>query len=230
MVKSFLVSRSDRTRCHKALACEIAKDVLIDTAIYEHNRLWRIPNTKHGKSGLYKVPLTSEQLATWSVTRIRELAAKPPGKPGLTLPVPDSGSPHTKLRDIYEKAAARVRSRATVKPHAPIHHLSPDILQRPCIRRLLHGVETGKRNEAAMRLAAAFKKAGYSPEKANAALTHWNKDNHPPMEDPELAAVCASAFDGPYDYGCNDPMLSELCDSSCYLKKSSNGNPVIPCC
>ncbi len=29
----------------------------LDTTIYEKMRLWRVPNTRHGSSGLYKVPL-----------------------------------------------------------------------------------------------------------------------------------------------------------------------------
>ena len=43
---------ADLPRIHKQLVKMIAKDVSFDTAIYEHNRLWRIPNTKNSKSGL----------------------------------------------------------------------------------------------------------------------------------------------------------------------------------
>jgi hypothetical protein len=34
----------------------------LDTKIYEKLRLWRVPNTRHGGSGLYKIPLTAKEL------------------------------------------------------------------------------------------------------------------------------------------------------------------------
>ncbi len=209
---------------HRSLALDLAGDVPIDTAIYEHNRLWRVPNTKHGKSGLYKVALTYEQLATWDMGQIKKLANKPMGEPEPTPPVVDSIEPHHGLRAMFEKAAQGVKNHSTDKSDARPPTTSPEILDRPCIRQLRQGVESGLRNEAALRLASAFKRAGYSRAQTMDALKTWNEGNRLPMVDSELTTVGASAFDGPYDYGCNDRLLSQLCDSSCKLKKSSGKN------
>ncbi len=47
----------------KALAVAMAPEAMtLDTSIYEKLRLWRVPNTKHGTSGLYKVPITVQEL------------------------------------------------------------------------------------------------------------------------------------------------------------------------
>lgn len=47
----------------KALAKAMAPDAkTLDLSIYEKLRLWRVPNTKHSDSGLYKVPLTIQEL------------------------------------------------------------------------------------------------------------------------------------------------------------------------
>ncbi len=47
----------------KALALRMAPDAkTLDTTIYEKMRLWRVPNTKHSGIGLYKIPLTVEEL------------------------------------------------------------------------------------------------------------------------------------------------------------------------
>jgi len=48
----------------------------LDLAVYTRRRSWRIPNTIHTKTGLYKTPLTYDQLNT-SLDNIRELAKKP---------------------------------------------------------------------------------------------------------------------------------------------------------
>jgi hypothetical protein len=48
-----------------------------DTVVREANRIVRIPNTKHQSSGLYKIPLTPEELVTLSVDEIKTLAKKP---------------------------------------------------------------------------------------------------------------------------------------------------------
>ena len=48
----------------------------VDTQIYDNKRLFRIPNTRHEKSGLYKIPITLNELQTLSIDQIREMAVK----------------------------------------------------------------------------------------------------------------------------------------------------------
>jgi len=51
-----------------------------------------------------------------------------------------------------------------------------------CIRKLLEGVDLGKRDETAIRLAHYFHIVrGFSEEKALALLLRWNERNHPPI-------------------------------------------------
>lgn len=66
------------------IACRIfGKDLpTFDTSIYNSNRLIRVPGTKHQISGLYKIPLTVNQLQNWSIDQIKEAAKnnKPLGR------------------------------------------------------------------------------------------------------------------------------------------------------
>lgn len=56
----------------------IAKDlVTFDTVVREANRIVRVPNTKHQITGLYKIPLTAEELITLTTDQIKEMAKKP---------------------------------------------------------------------------------------------------------------------------------------------------------
>ena len=46
----------------RRLAKTMAQAHVIDAAIYDQNRLLRLPNTRHGQSGLWKVPVTPGEL------------------------------------------------------------------------------------------------------------------------------------------------------------------------
>lgn len=59
----------------RALARSISEDA--DPAIYDKLRLWRLPNTINSKSGLYKIPLSAEELFNLSIEEIKELAKRP---------------------------------------------------------------------------------------------------------------------------------------------------------
>jgi hypothetical protein len=63
----------------------------------------------------------------------------------------------------------------------------------------LAGVSEGQRNDAAIRLAGRFRRAGLSSNETLAILRLWNDRNKPPLPDAELCQVSASAskMDGP---------------------------------
>lgn len=60
----------------KMMAIEIAGDLVIDTRIYNKNRIFRIPNSMNMKSGLYKIPISYEELCG-SIVDIKTLAKNP---------------------------------------------------------------------------------------------------------------------------------------------------------
>lgn len=49
----------------------------LDLKIYDANRILRASNTKHEKTGLYKIPLTSAEIASLTIDQIKELAKQP---------------------------------------------------------------------------------------------------------------------------------------------------------
>lgn len=59
----------------KDIAKNIAGDLkTFDSVIYNANRIIRLPYTKHQVSGLYKIPLTFEELRTLTIDEIKEIA------------------------------------------------------------------------------------------------------------------------------------------------------------
>ena len=65
---------------YKAAAIEIARraGVEIDKSVYDRQRLFRSPNSKHRKTGLYKIPLSFWEVTTaLSIAEIRQRAQRP---------------------------------------------------------------------------------------------------------------------------------------------------------
>ena len=78
-------------------------DLHIDWAIYSNRRQFRLPNTRHQKSGLYKVALTRADLEA-GPQHILQLAESP-------IPVPPPPEGHCEyLAGLYALAADRVRA------------------------------------------------------------------------------------------------------------------------
>jgi len=69
---------SELHRHLRRLAQSMAQDGGADLSIYDQNRLLRLPNTKHGDSGLWKIPLEAREVLTLSVDAITEIAAEGP--------------------------------------------------------------------------------------------------------------------------------------------------------
>jgi KaiC/GvpD/RAD55 family RecA-like ATPase len=61
----------------KRAAIELAGTLQIDVKIYENHRIVRVANSRHLKSGLYKIELTYDELFSMSILDIQELAKSP---------------------------------------------------------------------------------------------------------------------------------------------------------
>lgn len=87
----------------KRLALMIAAKagVQIDTSCYDHQRIVRLPNSRHPATGLYKRFLTIDELVALDVGCIRELAKQPAG-----FPAPHSGEYIAELDDDWIAATA----------------------------------------------------------------------------------------------------------------------------
>lgn len=216
-------------RVFKKMAALLAKDSgigLLDKntsgldMIYDQTRLFRLPNTEHGKSGLYKVQLTFEELRELEIEEIFETAKTPRDllyKPMVTHALP-------KVRDLYMKAQAGIAmdGAQVIPAHSNIggeggEHVIKNA--KVCIARLLKGVGAGQRDDVAVRLADHFRKQGLSRELTTTALLGWNQRNDPPLSTHDIEVKVNSAWSNEMDYGCHDHILAAHCSSTCFLYK-----------
>ena len=100
---------ADLHRRLKAAARLLLGDIPFDGSIYDKLRLWRLENSRHGKTGLYKVRLTAPEALTLDLATIRVLAERPRSaddEPELT-PIPDDEwGPNEALADLWQQASA----------------------------------------------------------------------------------------------------------------------------
>ncbi|MFH2035896.1 MAG: primase C-terminal domain-containing protein [Candidatus Zixiibacteriota bacterium] len=198
----------------KKMAVEIAGDIKIDTAIYDKNRLWRMPDSINGKSGFYKIQITDDELAQ-DIDAIKKLAAQH-RRDDLITASQYSESSHT-LTELYNNIKRQLEQ-AEIRPEIRISKPLGNI-KKPCIEKLLKGVNQGQRNEVCIRLADHFRKEEIKREETLSRLNEWNKLNDSPMEEVDIVSTVESAYSGEYDYGCNDELLKENCSDKCGLFK-----------
>jgi hypothetical protein len=85
-----------------------------------------------------------------------------------------------------------------------------------CAARLAlwHGdLPPGARNNAAIRLASAFRLAGFDRAETLALLRAWAERQTRPLGDAEIVSVVGSAYARPYPYtyGCHDEVIRGAC-------------------
>lgn len=90
------------TRCFCCLAAE-SVGVEIDRGVYAKVNLFRAPNTRHRKSGLYKIPLTPGELSGLSMAAIQRMATEP--REGW---IPRERDPNPAAVELWQRAALEV--------------------------------------------------------------------------------------------------------------------------
>jgi len=189
-----------------------------DLTIGDKVRLLRLPNTRHRGSRLFKVKLHPEEVLTAGIADIRALAVSPRALWGVraagllpTAPV----DPVPALVAQFARARRAVRRARGPHPYrlaAPVG--TPETSLCAARRAMWEGpVTPGNRNNVAIRLASAFRLAGYSREDGAALLARWNQRQRVALPDRELQAVVHSAYARPfpYMYGCHDEVIRAVC-------------------
>ena len=140
-----------------------------DNRVYSIARMWRVANTKHSKSGLYKVELGISELT--SVPAIQNLAIEP--RPRLEH---DEYEKDSDLAKLLQNSTKEYEERQVVQK---LDEESYDFTDKipACIQLLLdNGLALlGTKNRADMAMAGYCKSRGLSFEDATSFITAWSK-------------------------------------------------------
>jgi len=139
----------------------------IDTVVADPVRIIRLPNSRHPNSGLYKIPLTLEELESLPIDEIVKLASTPRklDRNVVKSVLPGINEFSKLTRDTTNKLTSEVQQTNTKV-------VTSDFSDKPkewrnCKWSLLQGnFESGNRHQALLTLAATCRGLGYDRETA----------------------------------------------------------------
>lgn len=143
----------------KLLVRTLAGDLkTFDRVVADANRIVRIPLTRHQKSGMYKTPLTLEELEHGTIDEIWGLAEAPRAWswPKDVAAVPSA------WKALLTRVETKEKPKLALSEDKDINWSQKPKEWRNCKWALLQGhFDSGKRHEALIRLAATCKAMGY---------------------------------------------------------------------
>lgn len=156
----------------KSMAEELVKTLglkTLDLRIYDRRRLIRLMNSRHEKTGLYKIPLTLKELEKLDIDEIRVLAVRP--RP-INPRVEHQFSEKAHAWFLYHKALVEKQldeKRAEFKAEE-----LKDLEILPCVKKRLEiGAKEGERNTCTWQLASYFLKRGLSLNECLRIMRDW---------------------------------------------------------
>lgn len=200
----------------ESVATKVGAD--IDTVVYNKTRAFRILNTKHQSSGLYKIELSYNELKNWSEDQIKSFAKQ---KRDELEHIPAGGAFFKERfgkKEVNVKNILKFNKEKELNPPPPC----PSDM-RSCIHNLEHGFFlAGTRESALIRLAAYSKGNDLSREETHGTLVaalEKRAERYPdtkPWEDSDNERILDLVFSPRWKggtYTCKtDRFLKEHCD------------------
>lgn len=202
----------------KNLASNLARGLeTLDTKVYNASRIFRMPYTKHPATGLYKLPITIEQLSELNIDQIRELAkdisnAADPATDGVQLPEAILAM----IKETNQEEFKDVSDLGDID-----YSLKPKSMPACKFKILNGGFPPGSRNNALMALGAHYKSQGVPKEITyrilkGAAELQGKRYNQEPFDKKEIWTRIVSVIYGPHwkgaTYSCAEHQwLKDIC-------------------
>tara|TARA_R100000664_G_scaffold1672_5_gene4411 strand:- start:13454 stop:15262 length:1809 start_codon:yes stop_codon:yes gene_type:complete len=173
--------------------------------IYDGARLIRAPYSYNKKSGLYKTPISLQELFASTMDDIKRKASTIPDEINLTYFQFHKTEPY--LRKYLKLYTAKMLEKTSVKRST--FDIDPTTVVT-CMQSVLSKPPVhGERNESMMRLAAWLRRSGVPYNVVQDTLEKWS-GNHE-----EAKTTTDSEFEKGYNYWCNDHIMHKYCDPKC---------------
>lgn len=183
----------------------------VDTQIYDNKRLFRVPNTIHEESGLYKIPITIKELKELDIANIRNMAVAPRfiySNDILTVN-PFAQQQFNRIINEYYRYNKSNKTNGD-RRYARLLDFTP-----PCVQSILdNGADKGQRNVTIACLAGFYKSSGKSLNETIELISEWNSRNIEPIGDIELKKTTRSIFNGDKLFGCSTLKTISICTPS----------------
>ena len=199
-----VVADKNLNEYYKLMAMDVLERIpykTLDTRIYDRRRLLRIVNSRHQKTGLYKIPLTYNELRNCSIEQIRMKATQ---MVNLKYETPyEIDRAKQEYKRFVKEWEERFQKKFDNKKRFPSKPLP---FTPACIQELIDlGPQIGCRNNTVSVLTSFWKRQGHTEQEIWDRLVAWNKGS---LDEKELRRTMQSIFHGEYEYGCST--LSEM--------------------
>lgn len=173
----------------------------LDLAIYDRVRLWRLVNSKHENSGLYKIPISFEEIMSASLPVILNLAQ---------LQRPDIEQP---VAGAIPLARTRVKNLLAQYKYKGISANGGLDFEPPCITILKEqSIGQGNRNKTITALASYYLQRNLDQRQSMTAVLNFNKRCcTPPLPVKEVEQTVRSVFRHGYNFGCRTFREISIC-------------------
>ncbi len=192
----------------KAICSNIANGlVTFDPKVYNTNRIFRVENTRHQKTGLYKIELEPYDLTTLTIDQIKERAKGPITKSYVPIQVKDVSFLDKFKAPVVAKPLKQVIMDADengVRGLEEVDFTSCPKTKPRCIHALEHGVMVagqGTRNSVFLALARYYRNQGDNKEVAYNILKGIARNNsrlYPEAEPVSKDEIWNTVINGTY--------------------------------
>ena len=193
----------------------------LDNAVYTNRRIWRMANSINTKSGLFKIPLTFEELRDIGITGIQKLARSPRADDSLAI-----CKTYAQTAQWYRTAISYFESQPVKsKNHAKNinHEFKNGWRMLPCVKKIQETTLCdGSRHHIYMILARYY---SYLNMHHDEILDRIERiDAHNPVRDPDsIERFVKFGCEHPGFSGCDYNVLQKYChNSDCFYAKLKN--------
>ncbi|MDR3665438.1 MAG: AAA family ATPase [Ignavibacteriaceae bacterium] len=170
-----------------------------DTVFYHKAGLIRVGYTINSKSGLYKTPLSWEELKTLSVEDIKQLASTPRLDVKFKKQI---------VEPMYQDLICnevRTDNKLVVSLDSPSKVVT-------CVQAMYKvGEELGTRHERIMAMVSSWRRSGIPLS----GVIDMIKSYAPSMDQYEIEKHCSDIYKKGYQFGCEHKTMKQFCSSSC---------------
>ena len=171
----------------------------IDSSIYMRTGIYRVQHTPNQKTGLFKIPLTRDEVMNKDPEEIFELAK-----------TDRKDFEYHILEGNGELEGSIVNEVPDVKVFNKISEPNKVI---PCVQSMLNqGAREGSRHITAMRIVSHFKRHGIPSHYAKVCMLHWNNKS---MPEDKIMEMVENVYNRNYKYGCQDEVMLKHCKTQC---------------
>lgn len=186
----------------------------LDLRIYDKKRMFRIPNSIHEVTGLYKVNITLDELRTSPYQTIKTIAKTT--RRIIKIDKTFNRVANSIFNNFIEKSNAKIESYKNIKSSGTLKYTPP------CITEILEdGALNGQRNNTIAILASYYKASGKDMKDCMDLMSEWNElKTANPVSGYELKRTIQSIYTSDMQFGCSSIKNLGLCSKQyCKFKK-----------